>query len=66
MDFESWSKDCEYIDHPEEGCCLINAGLCSEEECPKSEEYTADLEAHEYQSFLESKLDKRREKEVGL
>jgi len=58
MDFESWSKDCEELECP--------ARECSDDWCPRYDDFIADLEAHEYQSFLESKLDKRREKEVGL
>ena len=65
MTFQRWSKTCGAKDGIY--CWMSNPHMaCEESDCPRLDEYIADLEASEYSAHLEDKLDRERERQVGV
>lgn len=61
MIFEDWSKDCDCLDgiYCRGDRCTYE---CDEDNCPRYDEFTADLEAHEYSVHLEHRMEQKMEK----
>ena len=64
MTFEDWSKDCEHKDSTDVYCFMLEEGYCAEDNCPRYDEYIADLEAHQYDSYLEHQLHRRLDRDI--
>ena len=68
MTFEEWSGPCEHKSKDDDKFCLgqhpIYVRVCSRNNCPRIDEFTADLEAAEYDTYLEDKLQREQEKRV--
>ena len=66
LTFNDWSRGC-YIDMPERVCSRGEGDThCDEDNCPRYDEFTADVEADAYDSYMDAKLHEGLDKESSL
>ena len=66
MTFEEWSKPCVHKNIINNILCdgqhPIYVRVCNVNNCPRAEEFAADIEATEYEMYLEDKMQLKQEK----